>query len=381
MDKRLNARLVSTIKTPGQYGDRSGCGLFLLVKSSGRKSYIQRISIRGKVHDIGLGSTRWTTLGEARKQAYENKRLVLSGGDPLDHKRKPDIPTLAEATESVIAIHEGSWKPGSKSADQWRASLRDYVFPLLGERRVSDISTADVMAALLPIWNDKHETAQRIRQRLSAIFKWCVVQGYRTDDPVQPTGAALPRNGKRRKHMAALPFQDVSAALSKVRNSGAYKITALCFEFLTLTATRSGECRLATWDEIDLEKKVWVVPAGRMKAKLAHRIPLSDRALEVLTQAKEFHDGSSLIFPSPTGRALSDSTLSKLCRDLKLGCVPHGMRSSFRQWAAEKTNVPREVCELALAHVNSDKTESAYQRSDLFEQRRELMKNWSNYIR
>ena len=253
--------------------------------------------------------------------------------------------------------------------------------PKLGHRRVSDISTADVMAVLLPIWHDKRETARRVRQRISAIMKWAIVEGYRNDNPAgEAIGAALPKNSVIRTHQRALQHAAVGTALAKIRESGAYTGTVLAFEFLTLTACRSGEVRRAVWDEIDFKAAIWTVPAERMKTKREHRVPLSSYSLKVLNEALKLADGNMLIFPSPTGKVLSDNTLSKLCRDHNIGCVPHGMRSSFRDWAAECTNVPREVCELALAHVNSDRVEAAYRRSDLFERRRELMQEWADYI-
>ena len=300
--------------------------------------------------------------------------------DPLALKKCPQSPTFAEAVETVICIHASGWKSG-KSEKQWRASLRDYAIPRLGNRPVSGITTSDVMAVLLPIWNDKCETARRVRQRIGAVMKWAIAEGYRDNNPAgEAIGAALPKNGVIRTHQRALPFAEVGAALRKVMESSAWPATKLAFEFLTLTAARSGEVRLATWIEISFEKATWFIPAERMKTAQAHRIPLSSRAIEILKEARELYGGSGLVFPSPTGRVLSDNTLSKLLRDLGIDAVPHGFRSSFRDWAAECSNAPREVCELALAHVNSDRVEAAYRRTDLFEKRRELMQDWASYI-
>ena len=205
-------------------------------------------------------------------------------------------------------------------------------------------------------------------------------RAHRETDPTGPElTAALPRNGNKRQHFKALPYAEVPAAIETVRQSGAHWATVACFEFLTLTATRSGEARLATWNEIDGD--TWIVPGERMKAGREHRVPLSDRAVEILNDARDRTGGDGLVFPSKTGRVMSDSSMSKLIRENGIGCVPHGMRSSFRQWAAERTNAPREVCELALAHVNSDAVEAAYQRSDLFDLRRRLMQSWADYLR
>ena len=232
------------------------------------------------------------------------------------------------------------------------------------------------MPVLLPIW-----TARRIRQRIGAVMKWAVAQAYREDNPAgDAISAALPKNSMRRQHQKALPYAEVADALGRVRASGAHRSTALAFEFLVLAACRSGEVRGARWDELDIAAAIWTIPAVRMKAKLEHRAPLSGPTLDILDEARELADPSGLLFPSPTGRTLSDSTLSKLLREIGVGAVPHGFRSSFRDWAAECSNTPREVCELALAHVNSDRVEAAYLRSDLFQRRRDLMQAWADYV-
>ena len=380
----LTAAFVKNIKHSGRcgsdkYGDEHG--LILRVSPTGSKQWIWRGTVRGKRRDLGLGGYPYVTLAEARLAAFEAKKLSRAGGDPAT-LRSRDVPTFKEAIDTVIGIHAAGWKESGKSEKQWRASLRDYAMPKLGRRRVSDISTADVMAVLLPIWHDKRETARRVRQRISAIMKWAIAEGYRDDNPAgEAIGAALPKNSVVRIHQRALPHAEVGAALAKIRASGASIVTVLAFEFLTLTACRSGEVRKATWDELDLGAAVWTVPPERMKTKREHRVPLSSFAIEVLNDARKLVDGSGLIFPSPTSKVLSDNTLSKLCRENNIGCVPHGMRSSFRDWAAECSDTPREVCELALAHINSDRVEAAYRRSDLFERRRILMEAWATYLK
>ena len=382
--KRLSATFVNTVNVPGRYGDgRGGHGLSLLVKKASTggfaKSWAQRIRLDGKAANVGLGAYPVVTLARARQRALANARIVSEGRDPRD--RASRAPTFDQAVEEVIGIHAENWKDGGKSAAQWRASLRDYAGPKIGAKRVDRISTADVMEVLLPIWSTKRETARRVRQRIGAVMKWAVAQSYREDNPAgDAISAALPKNSVRRQHQKALPHAQVAAALQRVRASKAHRATALAFEFLVLTACRSGEVRGARWDEVDDAAATWTVPPARMKAKLEHRVPLSDRAAAVLAEARETADKSGLVFPSPTGRVLSDSTLSKLLRELGVGAVPHGFRSSFRDWAAERTDVPREVCELALAHVNSDRVEAAYRRSDLFERRRELMTDWADYV-
>lgn len=378
----LSAAFVRTVTRPGRYGDgRGGYGLSLLVKpmANGRlsKTWSQRVRFHGRVTNIGLGAYPIVSLAEARKKAVANRRTIEAGLDP----RGSRVPTFELATERVIAIHAAGWKPGGKSEAQWRASLATYAYPRLGRRGVDRITTADVMACLVPIWHTRPETARRVRQRIGAVMRWAIAQGYRTDNPAgDAIAAALPSNMGRRRHHRALPHADVAASVARVRASAAYPTTVLAFEFLVLTACRSGEVRGARWDEIDSGEATWTIPASRMKTARLHRVPLAVQAVEVLADADRFRDRSGLVFPSPTGRELSDATLSKLLREHDIPAVPHGYRSSFRDWAAELTDTPREVCELALAHVNSDRVEAAYQRSDLFDRRRRLMQQWADYL-
>ena len=381
---RLTAAFVRSVKRPGVYCDQHGLRLRVYESrklKSISKHWLWRGTVNGTRRDVGLGAFPYVSLVDARQQAFEYRRIARAGGDPVALKRKPDVPTFAEAVETVIAIHREGWKDAGKSEKQWRASLRDYAMKRLGRKRVDQIATADVMAVLIPHWHTKNETMRRVRQRIGAVMKWAVAQGYRDDNPAgDAISAALPKTGTMRKHQRALPFAEVGVTLDKVRASGAFTSTVLALEFLVLTACRSSEVRLARWDEVDLETGTWTVPASRMKAKRDHRVPLSARALEILHEARQLSGDSDLVFPSAHGRALSDNTISKLLRDLGIEAVPHGFRSSFRDWAAECTDAPREVCELALAHVNSDRVEAAYRRTDLFERRRVLMEEWSGFV-
>ena len=377
----LSARFVETVSEPGRYGDgHGGHGLSLLVKpmANGRisKSWAQRIRIAGRPTNMGLGSYPVVTLARARKMALAHRRAALEGRDP----RTGALPTFAALAEAVIAGHAETWKDGGKSAKQWRRSLEAYAYPRIGLMPVDKITGADVLAVLLPIWNAKRETARRVRQRIGQVMKRAIAEGYRESNPMDAIGAALPKNGNHKAHHKALPYAAVAGALAAVRASGAYRATVLAFEFLVLTAGRSGEVRGARWEEIDLDASTWTVPAARMKAARDHRVPLSGRALAVLEEARELSDGSGLVFPSVRGKAISDTTMSKLLLENRIGAVPHGFRSSFRQWAAERTNIPREVAEEALAHVNPNRVEAAYQRSDLFERRRDLMDAWARYL-
>ena len=375
--KTLSAMFVSRVNEPGRYGDgRGSFGLSLLVKrmTNGRlsKSWAQRLIINGKPTNIGLGAFPIVTLAEARAKALENRRSLELGIDP----RTGGVPTFSEAAEIVIRLHAPTWRDGAKSAGQWRASLRDYAFPVFGNKLVSEITAQDILAALKPNWNDKRETMRRVRQRIGAVTKWAVAQGYRADDPVPAVTAALPKNGIHRKSHTALEWQDVPAALAKIRESDAFPTTKLALEFIVLTACRSGEVRLAEWTEIDLDAATWTIPAERMKAGKEHRVPLSPAALATLEKAKAFADNrAGLVFPGATGRPMSDSTVSKLLRENEIGCVPHGFRSSFRSWCSA-TGKDRELAEMALAHTVRG-VEGAYQRSDILERRRVLMAEWA----
>lgn len=379
-EKRLSAATVRTIKEPGFYGD--GQGLHLKVDASGAKRWIQRIVVNGKRRDIGIGSAGLVGLAEAREKALEQRKLARAGGDPLSEKRRSKaILTFKEAAEKVHKLNEPTWR-NEKHGKQWLDSLIEHAFPFIGEKRVSIIDSADVLSVLTPIWNSKQETARRVKQRIGTVLKWSIAQGWRTDNPADAVNKALPRHDRSKvQRRKALPYDAVAAAIAKVRASDAAKATKLAFEFLVLTATRSGETRLATWNEFDLDKAVWTIPASRMKAKKEHRVPLTARALAILEEAKGLKvENCDLVFPSITGKSLSDSTISKLVRENGIAAVPHGFRSSFRDWAGEATHHPREVIEFALAHVIKDKAEAAYARSDLFEKRRLLMLDWDSYI-
>ena len=375
MAKKLTAVMVRNA-APGKYHDEHG--LFLWVKVSGWRGWVQRIVINRKRVDLGLGPCSLVSLAEARAKAVTNRKLARAGGDPLALRRKPDTPTFRQGLDAVLDVMRPTWK-NPKSEPQWRSSLETHAARLM-DRRVDSITSGDILAVLVPIWNTRRETARRIKQRISRVMLWAVSQNYRTDDPVAAVSAALPTNGQTRTHQKALPYAEVGAAIAKVRGSQAAVSSKLAFEFLVLTAARSGEVRLATWDEIDLSARTWTVPADRMKAGREHRVPLSDRAVEILTEAAALADSSGLIFPSVTGRAMSDSTLSKLCRELGIKAVPHGMRSSFRDWASEQTNAAHAVMEASLAHTIPNAAEAAYARSDLYAKRRALMTQWSEFI-
>ncbi len=317
----------------------------------------------------------------ARDRAFTNRRAVADGRDLLTERRKARTPTFEAAVDKVIALHREAWKDGGKTASLWRSTLRAYAYPQIGRTGVDQITTADVMAVLVPIWTCKHETARKVRRRIGTVMNWAVAQGYRQDNPAgEAITAALPKRSKHVRHMPALPHGEVAAAIAAVHGSRAWLGTKLAFEFLVLTAARSSEVRLATWNEINLTSAVWTVPAERMKAEREHRVPLSRRTVEILHDATSLGDGTNLVFPSARGAPLSDMTLSKLLKEQRVAAVPHGFRSSFRDWASERTNHPREVIEAALAHVVRNQTKASYARSDLLEKRRPLMDQWAAYV-
>ncbi|MCY4628237.1 MAG: tyrosine-type recombinase/integrase [Acidobacteria bacterium] len=381
---RLSARFVATVREPGRYGDGRGSGgLSLLVKRTARghlaKSWAQRVQVDGHARNLGLGVWPHVSLAEARQKCALN--LVARGRGELVTGRKRAVPTFEEAAETVIAIHATGWKHGSSSEEDWRLTLRNYAMPGLGQKPVNRISAADVMAILTPIWNEKRVTARKVRQRIGAVMRWAVAQGYREDNPAgDAIGAALPKQAVRPRHFAALPYGKVAGAIATARASGAPPLTVLAFEFLVLTACRSAEVRGARWAEMNLAEREWRIPAGRMKTSREHRVPLSTRALAVLGEAKAWTGRSELVFPSKTRRPYSRAAISRMVRELGIGAVPHGFRSSFRDWAAECTDASREVCELALAHVNTNAIEAAYRRTDLFERRRVLMEQWAAFL-
>ena len=381
----LTVQFVKSVKpaaTVKRYAD--GYGLLLVVKPTGGTSWIQRLVIQGKRRDIGLGSVDRVSLAQARRKAFrESETSARDGGDPTFREDVRSIPSFAEAAEAVIAMHAENWRDGGKTETRWRATLANYAFPRLGRRLVSDLTTADVLAVLTHdgFWSTKRETARKVRQRISTIMDWAAAEGHRTDNPCHALKAALPKTGTRTQHRRALPYDAVSDAVICVRASAAYPTTKLAFELLVLTATRSGEVRQARVEEFDMDSKVWTIPAGRTKTGRPHRVPLSDAALDVLLEARQYADGSRLVFPSARGKVMSDMTMSKLIKELGIEAVPHGFRSSFRMWAAERTSTPREVAEFALGpRPSAIEAERAYQRSDLFERRRDLMTQWAAYL-
>ena len=309
-----------------------------------------------------------------------NRRLARAGGDPLAEKRRlKSMPTFAAAAEAVLAQMRLGWR-NPKHGKDWLSSMARFAFPRLGKLPVSEVTSADVVETLRKVWHERPATARRVRQRISTVMEYAVAMDYRDDNPCSRIGPVLGPQQDLVQHMRALPHRAVAATVGAVRSSGAAPAVKLAFEFLVLTAARSGEVRGARWAEIDTVDHVWTVPATRTKAKREHRVPLCRRAEQILDAARAISNGNALVFPSGRGKRLNDMALSGLLKTLEVPAVPHGFRSTFRDWAAEETNHPREVVEAALAHVVQNKVEAAYARSDLFERRRRLMNDWAAYV-
>lgn len=375
---------------PGRHAD--GGGLHLLVKETGARSWVYRFMLGGKSRDVGLGAAGpdGITLFIARDLASALRLKVKAGIDPLEERQRVASEALASAqaaqiagitfkavAEAYIAANEASWR-NDKHRQQWRSTLASYVYPVMGDLPVADIGTAHVLKILEPIWQGKPETASRIRGRIETVLDAAKARGYREgENPARWRGhiaQILPaRSRLTRGHHKAMPYDNLPAFVAELRKREA--VAALALEFTILTAARTGEAIGAKWTEVDLDKAIWTIPAARMKAGREHRIPLSQRALEILQAVQPL--GEEWLFPAIKGGAMSGMAMSMLLRRMKVTDTVHGFRSSFRDWAAECTGYAHEVAEMALAHVIGNKAEAAYRRGDLFDKRRRLMQDWA----
>ena len=379
---KLTALSVKKLNKAGWHAD--GNGLYLVIESSGAKRWMQRLVVQGRRRDIGLGSVNIVSLDNAREAALRFRRIARSGGDPITERRKAIGSTLTfkEATLKVHILNTPTWN-NEKHANQWLSSMENHALPYIGHLPIGNITPSDIMTVLSKIWVDKPDTAKKIRQRLRAVIKWARAQGLFTgDDPVEIAEAALPKVKNKANHFKSAPFANIPAIFKQVAQSSLFPSTKLAVQFLILTACRTTEVREATWNEIDLEQKLWCIPAERMKTGSPHNVPLSIQALEILKKARELQTDNDLIFPSPVNNAAlsSNALLHALQKRLKIDATIHGMRSSFKDWASETTNYSNEVSEMALAHIVSNKVEGAYRRGDLLEKRRWLMQDWSNFV-
>lgn len=372
-------------------------GLNLQITPSGAKSWVLRVKVGGKRREIGLGPYPAVRLAQAHQKAMETREAIAQGVDPIERKRALKSAMLARqalemtfeaAARGYIAAHRDGWK-NQKHGQQWEATLATYAHPIIGKMSVRDVTLAHVLQVLEPIWTTKNETASRLRNRIELVLDWAKVRGHRAgDNPAAWRGnldKLLPKPSKVQKVAGrpAVKVGEVGAFLRDLRQHGG--MGALALEFALLTAARSAEVRGATWAEIDTAAGVWLVPGARMKAGKDHRVPLSGAALALLERLPRMA-GGALVFPSVRGGELSDATMSKLMRGMGFGdaagrvCVPHGLRSTFRDWAGERTSYPPDVVEAALAHARGDKTEAAYFRSDLFDKRRRMMAEWAAFV-
>ena len=341
-----------------------------------------RTVIKGKRCDLGLGGVSLVSLQEARAEAVRLRKIARAGGDPLAERRHElrPVPTFEAAAREVHAAHSPAFR-NEKHRKQWLASLTA-MFAAFGAKRVDAVTSADVLTAISPQWLARYDTARRVLQRLRVIFAWCKAQGYCAgDNPTEGLANVLPKHRATKAHHAALSYLEVPTFLRALRESDASEPVKLGFELTILCATRTSETLRATWSEVDLQTKTWTIPGSRMKGGVDHRIPLPPRCIEILTRAEALADGSQYVFPGRSGtKPLNDMAfLTALRRMERNDATTHGFRSSFRDWAAEQTNVPRAVCEAALAHTIGNKTEAAYHRTDLFERRRELMTAWAAF--
>ena len=385
---RLSAKAVEKAKESGYYCD--GGGLYLQVSPTASKSWIFRYTRHGKSHEMGLGSARDVSLAEARTKAEDTRRQLINGTDPLaareghraqEKLQKAGSISFADCARKYIDSHKAGWR-NEKHVEQWQNSLDTYAGPVIGELAVKDVDTALVLRILEPIWSKKPETASRVRGRIERILDYARVRGYRSgENPALWRGhldKLLPSamNKKTREHHAALPYDELPAFVRDLRQQGGNAARAL--EYLILTTARTGEViGCEPEKEIDLKKAVWTVPAGRMKAGKEHRVPLSPQAIKVVEGQPE---GKYLFSGGKEGAPLSNMAMLELLKRMGRGDLTvHGFRSTFRDWAAECTSYPGEVCEMALAHAITDKVEAAYRRGDLFEKRRQLMLDWAKY--
>jgi integrase len=396
---RLSPTKVAGAKTLGYLAD--GGNLYLRVaigakaankKPTVSKGWIFRFTMAGKTRDAGLGGYPTISLAKARQEAERCRRLVAAGIDPIKARNDERQAALIEAAKAItfeqcaqafIAGHEAGWRNG-KHRQQWTNTLKMYAYPVFGALPVSAVNTGLVMKVLEPIWATKPETAGRVRGRIERVLDWAKVRGYRDgENPARLRGHLdnlLPKKSKvhKIKHHAALPYKDIGTFMATLREETS--ISARALALLILTTTRTSETLEAHWDEFDLDERVWIIPPERMKADKEHRVPLAPRAITILKEMAEIRTSDFVFAGAKLGRPLSNMALAMLLRRMGYGHITaHGFRSSFRDWAAERTSFPREVAEMALAHKIPDAVEAAYRRGDLFEKRRRLMDAWAEF--
>jgi integrase len=388
---RLSAIFVRRCKTPGVYLD--GGGLRLRVMPNGSRIWVMRVTVSGKSHDISLGPLAKTSLADARSQAAEIRKVVADGRNPAAERQAAAVasarppaqevrrPTFRDCWRAYWAVKEPQLS-NPKHRDQWTMTMRAYVLPHIGHRPVADVRPSEIIDMLSPIWHAKEETARRVLQRVSAVFVSAMTRELR--DKANPCAGVASELGRRRQkpaHHAALPYTEVPAFVRELRNRHGPLESRLAFEFLILTATRSGETRWASWDEIDFNAQCWTIPPHRMKARAEHVVPLSSRAIAILRQVEVERSNTRLCFPNLDGEPFSDMVFTKAIRDMGLSgrATAHGFRTAFKVWAAEH-GVRDEVSEAALAHMDPNEVRAAYRRTDFLDERRAVMQRWSDFV-
>ena len=389
--RELSPLAINKLTNPGTHAVGGVAGLSLRVYDAGQRAWVLRTMVAGKRREFGLGGYPTVLPASARDRARATLDKIFAGLDPTEEKQrqrsalraaKAKAVSFSKVAEQYIAQHEAGWK-NPKHAAQWATTLATYAYPVIGSVTVANVDTPLVLKVLESIWTEKTETASRLRGRIEAILDYATAKGLREGpNPARWKGhLALTLPAKRRvapvEHHKAIPVTEMPSFMKQLRQICG--VSARALEFLTLTAARSGEVRGMEWDEVDLVNKIWVVPAIRMKAKREHRVPLSDAAVLILNRIKQENDGL-LAFPGAKGKELSDMSLTSVMRRMGIDAVPHGLRSSFRNWTAEMTAYPNEVAEMALAHTVSNAVEAAYRRGDLFEKRCRMMDDWASYL-
>jgi integrase len=383
--KPLGAGGIHKLKKPGLHAVGQISGLRLRVKDTGARSWVLRTTVDGRRVDIGLGAFPEVSLAAARERATEELEKIRGGANPILQRRQTQKVaewTFKRCADAYIAAHRSSWR-NAKHAQQWENTLATYAYPVMGAKHVRDVSKSDVLACIEPYWTTKNETMVRLRNRIELVLSWAMQREYRPEgmNPARWRGnldAALPRPSKvnNREHFEAVPIDGMHGFVKSLQAVTGTSARAL--EFSILTTSRTGAVRAATWDQMDLDAKVWNCPAAVMKSGRPHRVPLSPRAVELLKALPRF-EAVELVFPGRSGM-LSDMALTQVMRRMGLTAVPHGFRSTFSDWCAERTATPAEVREMALAHAIGNATEEAYRRGDLFDKRRALMDQWAAFI-